>query len=195
MRALFACLLSIWRLLANGLQPPFPSALPRAEFSWKTCCPVANISAPPFEPFPRLSMSLCITDVTNSECVRNYRTLSPNFIVALVSPDLLCKFSFPFVHIKSISILYSSILVSLPELPSFLPLIGLIRSCCFVLIPSLIGKVLRDLDGAPLMFLWWCRPSRHLVIDRSTSFPLVSDLPSLPHPMGITLWVKEIWDK
>lgn len=98
--------------------------------------------------------SLCITDVTNSECVRNYRTLSPNFIVALVSPDLLYKFSFPFVHIKSISILYSSILVSLPELPSFLPLIGLIRSCCFVLIPSLIGKVLRDLDGAPLMFLW-----------------------------------------
>lgn len=45
------------------------------------------------------------------------------------------------------SILYSAILVYLPELPSYLPLTGLIRLRYFVLIPSLLGKALRDLDG------------------------------------------------
>lgn len=63
----------------------------------------------------------CIMEVTSSERVRNYRMLSPNSIVSLLSPDLLAN---AFV---TVSLLYLTILVYLPESPSFLPLIFLSR--------------------------------------------------------------------
>lgn len=85
------------KTVTDGLQLPFLSALSGAEFSRKPWCPVANISAPQLEPFPKLSMSLCIMDIASSERVRNYHMLSPNSIVSLLSPDLLVN---PFVSIS-----------------------------------------------------------------------------------------------
>lgn len=47
------------------------SVLALTEFSWKSCCPIANIFVAQLETFPKLSvMSLCIMDVTNSEHVK-----------------------------------------------------------------------------------------------------------------------------
>lgn len=82
MIASFAYPLNIWRPLSIVLQP-FPlSVFQLGKFSWKSCCPIANISVAQLEIFLKFSMSLWIMDVTCSEHVRNYCMFSPKCVFA-----------------------------------------------------------------------------------------------------------------
>lgn len=106
--------------------------LPLAEFSWKSCCAIANISILQSEAFPKLSMPLCVIDITSGEHVRNRCMLSPYYTVSLLTPDLILyvyKFSIIFAHTKSLFIFCNTILTDLLECPTVSILCKITLSC------------------------------------------------------------------
>ena len=115
-------------------------------------------------------------------------------LLTLHLTSYIYKFAF-LLYLPTLNpIFYSALLMYLLELLSCLPLAFLLRVHCvaFILIPSLIGKALGDFNRVSLISLWWVCSLVILVLDGSISLPIVSNFTSLPHPLGTTLWEKEI---
>lgn len=103
-----------------------------AELSRKSCYATANISRLQSEAFPKLSMALCVLDITSSDHVRNHCMLSPHCTVPLLTPDLISyvhKFSITFAHTKSLFIFGNTILTDLLESPTVSILCKITLSC------------------------------------------------------------------
>ena len=106
--------------------------LPLAELAQKSCCATANISILQSEAFPKLSMALCVIDITSSEHVRNHCMLSPHCTVPLLTLDLILyvhKFSIIFAHTKSLFVFCNTILTNLLECPTVSILCKITLSC------------------------------------------------------------------